>query len=346
MIGLLILVFYAGLFAGGIYLVAFNMGRYQTGQLVPGETAVNTGFSRSLDLRVAAKNTYPSDPVTVVQDLGSTAGISKKTFSFKVKADGLTEYGLMVMPSVAAPPAGFPVVILCHGYASPTDYSTLDSYIADMDFLASHGFAVLKPDFRGQGLSINQGQADSAYYSMAYNTDIMSLLTAVKKTPYLDKTNINVWGHSLGAYIGLRAAVLSRDIKNLILLAGPIASLKTMYLTYIPPSDENNLYALKTRNEAFSKYGNPAENNAFWNAASPTNYLSRIQAHIQIHVGALDQTVPPELSADLDSALTKDKIKHDYYVYPDGNHSLASDRILIWARALQILRPPAATTPA
>jgi dipeptidyl aminopeptidase/acylaminoacyl peptidase len=119
-----------------------------------------------------------------------------------------------------------------------------------------------------------------------------------------------------------------------------------MYLTYIPPSDVNNLIALKTRNEIFSKYGSPAENSTFWSAASPINFANRIKARVQIHVGSLDQVVPPQLSADLDSVLSRDKITHDYYVYPDGDHSLSSDKPLIWLRSLQALQPPSSTPPA
>lgn len=345
-LSVVVIIVYAGLLAGGIYLVVFNWGRHQSGLLVPGETISNPGFSRSLDLKVAAKNTYPSGPISVVRDLGSSGGISKKTFSFKVEADGLTEYGLMLLPTAKAPAAGFPVLVLCHGYESPSEYSTQESEVPDMEFFASHGFAVIKPDYRGQGLSMNQGHADSAYYSMSYNTDVMSLLTAVKKTSYLDKKNINIWGLSLGAYIGLRAAILSPEIKNLILLSGPVDSLKKMYLTYIPPSDTNNLDALKSRNDVFAKYGNPVENNAFWNAASPINFVSKLKAYVQIDVGAMDQVVPPEFSADLNDALTKAKIRHDYYVYPDGNHGLSPQRSLVWSRALQALSAPALTPPA
>lgn len=345
-LSLVVLVVFAGLLAGGIYLVVFNWGRHQSGQLAPGETASNPGFSRSLDLRVAAKNTYPSGPLSVVRDLGSSGGISQKIFSFKVEADGLMEYGLMMLPATKAPASGFPTLVLCHGYESPSLYSTEKSEVSDMEFFANHGFAVVKPDYRGQGLSLNQGHADSAYYSMSYNTDVMSLITAIKKTSYLDKSDINIWGLSLGAYIGLRAAVLSPDIKNVILLSGPVDTLKKMYLTYIPPSDTNNLDALKSRNDVFARYGIPVENNAFWNAASPINFVSRLKGYVQINVGAMDQVVPPEFSADLNNALVKAKIRHDYYIYQDGNHGLSAQRNLIWTRALQAISTPQPTPPA
>lgn len=340
---LVLLVFYAGLFAAAVYLVVFNAGRQAAGQLSPGETVTLPGFSRSLDLRVASKNKYPSDQISIVQDLGVVGQVVEKVFSFKVEADGLNEYGLMALPSSPAPSGGFPIIILSHGYDNPEKYSTIDDLQPDMEFYAQRGFAVLKPDFRGQGLSINQGHADSAYYSMSYNTDIMSLISAVKKTQYLNKNKLNLIGFSMGSYISLRAAVLTPDVKNLILMSGPVDSLQTMYLTYIPPSDVNNLYALKSRNDDFAKYGNPAENSAFWSAASPINFVSRLKGHVQIHVGALDQIVPTQFSADLDSALTKAHVAHDYFVYPDGNHSLEAQRGLIRLRTLQILQPPAPT---
>jgi dipeptidyl aminopeptidase/acylaminoacyl peptidase len=327
------LLFYIILLVGFAVIMLYRIPK-QTGQFILGDTFAGETLSHSLDLRVASKATYPSSPLRVVKDLGVSDGLSTNVVSFNAKADNLTEFGLLMMPASTPPAHGFPTVILCHGYANPSRYSTTSSYIEDMAFYAQHGFAVVKPDYRGQGISLHAGEPDSAYYSMAYNTDVMSLISSLKQTNFVNKDQINLWGHSMGAYIALRAAVLSPDIKNLVLLSAPVDSLSKMYLTYIPPSDENNLTALKTRQELFNKYGIPIENNAFWKNASPANYVSRIKAHVQVHTGLLDQVVPPEFSADLDAAMSKGHIKHDYYVYPDGTHSLIGNRDLIWSRSL------------
>lgn len=319
------------------YLLFIRQPGLQSGQLIPGQEGQS--FNRSLDLRSASKNSYPSDPLTIVRDLGTSGGITTKLVSFKAAADNLTEYGLMTTPAAPAPSDGYPAIVLCHGYENPAQYLTDDTMINDMDFFTSHGFAVIKPDYRGQGNSVNAGMPDSAYYSMSYNTDVMSLLTALKKTSFINKDNLNLFGFSMGAYIALRAAVLSPAIKNLILVSGPVDSLPKMYVSYIPPSDFNNLQALKTRNDVIDKYGIPAEDTAFWKNASPINFVQRIKAHIQIHVGALDQVVPTEFSADLDAALSAKHIKHEYYVYPDGLHSLEPQRQLIWMRSLHLLQP-------
>jgi dipeptidyl aminopeptidase/acylaminoacyl peptidase len=326
------------------YLIWYlnNFPSTEKGTLITAASQSRQDLSHSLDLKTASRLKYPSGDITVVKDLGTSDNVQTKIISFNVPIDGLSEYGLMTLPSGSKPDKGYPAIILCHGYTSPNLYSTTEFYREDMVFYSQHGFAVIKPDYRGQGLSSHQGVADSAYYSMSYNTDVMSLISAVKNTKYVDPGNINLWGHSMGAYIALRASVLSPDIKNTILLAGPVDSLSKMYYTYTPPSDVNNLYALRTRNNVFSKYGIPSENSSFWQNASPINLLMRTKAHIQIHEPSQDQVVPPEFSADLDAALTKDGIKHDFFVYEEGVHSLQAQRPLIWQRSLDALSRSAA----
>jgi uncharacterized protein len=321
----------------GIY-ERLSSGQTQTGQLDENQTSAGENLNRSLDLRLAAKAAYPSSPLSVVKDLGVSGGIKTQTVSFTVPTDGLREYGLMMLPATPKPANGYPAIILCHGYINPQEYLTSEGYLSDMNFYASHGFAVIKPDFRGQGLSLGQGQAEGAYYSMVYNTDVMSLISSLKQTDYIDKTKLNLWGHSMGAYIALRASVISKDIKNAILLSGPVGSFKQTYLSYVPPSDENNPLALRIRNQVFSKYGTPAEDTAFWKNASPDSFLDKTSTNIQIHVGSLDPVVPPELSADLDADLNGLHIAHQYYVYQDGRHGLMLQRSLIWSRSLAVLQ--------
>jgi uncharacterized protein len=317
----------------------------ERGQYNVSDTYIGENIYRSLDLKLAAKATFPSAPLTIKQDLGVNSGIHESVFSFQVKDDSLRECGLMMLPTGQPPQDGYPVIILIHGYINPDRYLTQDGYIGDMEFYASQGFMVLKPDLRGQGDSLGEGVADSAYYSMAYNTDVMSLISAVKLTKHVNKSNINLWGHSMGAYIALRAAILSPDIKSAILLSGPVDSLQEMYLTYIPPSDEDNPYALATRTAVFSKYGTPAENLTFWSDASPIDQLNRVKAFIQIHVGSDDGIVPPRFSADLDAALNQAKIKHQYFVYQGGSHSLVGDRAQIYDRSLELMRATRPNSP-
>jgi len=143
-------------------------------------------YYKSLDLSLARQTIYSNQPIQQVSGLGLMNKVSVYTVRFEVPKDGLSEYGLMTLPSGTQPQGGYPVLILCHGYVNPHSYRTTAQYIQDMEFYSQHGFAVLKPDFRGQGLSYSDGTPDGAFYSMSYNTDVMSLIAAVKHTIYLN----------------------------------------------------------------------------------------------------------------------------------------------------------------
>jgi len=292
----------------------------------------------SLDLRVAATASYTGSPIKITSQLGPDHNVRRTVVNFAVPASGLSEYGLMTTPTMPAPAGGYPVIILLHGFIQPNAYSTKKAYLPDMEFYSQHGFAVIKPDLRGQGLSIHQGKPEGAYYSMAYNTDILSLLASVEKTPGLNSNNISFWGHSMGAYLALRAAVLSPDIKNVILLSGPVAGIKDMYNSYTPRSDVANPVAFSVRKSVLREHGTPLNNPNFWYSASPINFLSNTHAFIQIHVGAKDRVVPPKLSADLNLALNQLNLPHSYFVYPTGKHGLLAQRSQIYARSLQALQ--------
>lgn len=303
-----------------------------------GQNFTDQDSYHSLDLREATKVAYNSPALTVVKKLSTTNNTSRQIVSFKVPEDNLTEYGLMSLPTGPIPPKGYPLIILCHAYYNPAKYKTDKSYISDMDFYAQHGFAVIKPDYRGQGLSRKQGLPEGAYYSMAYNVDVMSLIAAVKVTTYLDKDAINLWGHSMGAYIALRAAMVSPDVKSVILLSGPVGKFDEMFKDYSAPSDRANPVAAKIRGIELLRRGTPLTNPSYWSHVSPLNFLSGSNVNFQIHVGTADKVVPPKFSAEFDQALTKLGMPHGYYVYDKAGHSLAKQRPFIWNRSLSTLR--------
>lgn len=304
----------------------------------PSHPAKAASYYNNLDLSLARQANYTNHPIIDIKNFGTQNKVTRKLVSFDVPKDGLSEYALLTLPTSKPTHGKYPVIILCHGYTSPAFYSTLDGYLSDMEFYSQHGFAVLKPDFRGNGFSVTSGTPDGAYYSMSYNTDVMSLIAAVKKTSYLNAKQISLWGHSMGAYIALRAAVLSPEVKNLVLLSAPAGNAQQLYGGYLAVSDQNNTTALEIRDQELTIHGTPVSNPDFWNSASPINYLSDLKANVQIYVGSRDKIVPPQFSADLNTALAKAKIKHEYFVLKGGTHGLVAQRPQIWVDSLKLLK--------
>jgi uncharacterized protein len=300
--------------------------------LITGRNESSNSY-KSLDLGIASTATFTSKSLEVVKDLGVSRGVKHQIIKFNVEKDGLVEYGLLTLPTSSEPPNGYPVVILIHGYVTPLYYSTEEAYVGDMEYYSSRGYAVIKPDLRGQGLSIGAGSAEGAYYSMAYNTDVMSLIASVKQTKFLNKDKINIWGHSMGGYIALRASVLSPDIKNTIILSAPVGNIQEMFNAYVAISDTNNQTAGAIRASQLAKNGTPVSNPTYWDKTSPLNYLNNSKSYYQIHTGSADQIVPTQFSAELSAALNKANKPHEYFVYQGGDHGLLGLRNTIWSRS-------------
>ncbi len=299
------------------------------------EEKSNTSKAASLDLRVASQATYADSRITEVLDLGVQRELSHKLISYS--SDGFRQYAYVVLPNSAPPSEGFPVMLLLHGFVRPSHYKTRgDAYLGDMEFYARNGYAVIRPDFRGNGNS--EGLAEGAYFSMAYNTDILSLIAGLKAVPSFDSGNIAVWGHSMGGYLALRAAVLSPDIKDIILLAAPVGSIFDLYTRYYPPSDRINPVSKKVRDQVIKKYGTPLTNENFWHSASPIFFLDRMQARVQIYVGGQDRIVPPSFSDDLANALESSGKAYLYRYYDNGDHGLGAERESIHRDSINYLK--------
>lgn len=327
---------------GVIFIIASSILGYwyehrESGPREGNNSASTAAAYKNLDLAIARNAVYRNQAVRVVSDLGAKDKVRRQIINFSVPNDGLSEYGLMTTPVGKPPEGGYPVVILCHGYVRPSHYSTTRDNLADMDFYTQHGFAVIKPDFRGQGMSLHSGTPEGAYYSMGYNTDVMSLIAAVKETSYLNSGQIAIWGHSMGGYIALRAAVLSPDIKRVILLAAPVGTPQDLFKLYTPISDTDNIASRRIKQSQLAAHGTPLSNPAFWNPTSPLNNLDSFTANVQIFVGRNDQIVPMKFSQELNNALSKHHKAHEFYVYASGTHSLVQQRPLIWSASLQQL---------
>lgn len=299
-----------------------------------------SAMASDIDLRLAAQATFKGSGFQPVSDLGQIDGVRHRVVSYQV--GDLTEYAYLTLPVAPQPLAGYPIIIICHGYVKPDRFKTFgNSYLPDMEFYSRHGYVAIRPDFRGNGSS--QGSPEGAYYSMAYNIDLMELIASIKKANYIDPSNINIWGHSMGGYLALRAAVLSPDIRTAIILAGAVGTVNDLYNDYFAPSDRLNPVALELRNKAIHDHGSPVDNPSYWFNTSPLNFLDKTSALIQIHVGAKDAVVPSHFSKDLDEELNKNQKSHEYYVYNDGDHGLVAQRDQIWQRSLALLNKPTFT---
>jgi dipeptidyl aminopeptidase/acylaminoacyl peptidase len=282
--------------------------------------------------------TYPASTLTQVRSDGDQGGYVNTVVSFV--SDGLVEDSLMSVPDAPKPAAGWPVIIINHGYIDPTTYRTDDgSYAQFIAAFARAGYMVLKPDYRGHGQS--QGVAEGGYVSPVYTYDVLNLVSTLRADARVDPTRIGLFGHSMGGQEALRAMVVSPDLKAVVFMAGAVGSFYDIFYNWPhPPRPTDSAQAVQVPLEeaVITRYGTPLDDPAFWNGASAINFVNATNAAVQINQDAGDSMVPATFADHLAAALHAAGKTYEYTTYPGDDHQFISNRAAILANTVAFYR--------
>ncbi|PLX25627.1 hypothetical protein C0580_01935 [Candidatus Parcubacteria bacterium] len=274
---------------------------------------------------------YPGGDFVVEKELLNGSNYKQSVVSYQ--SEGLKIYGLLTVPLGEVPDNGWPAILFIHGYIPPDQYSTTGNYPTYQARLARAGFVTFKPDLRGHGDS--EGEPVSAHYSEKYLIDTLNALAYLKDDENVDADRIGYWGHSNGGQIGLRAIVISDDIKAASLWAGVVGSYEDMFETY---NYKISFLQDATSTELVLENDLPSENPDFWNQIDPYSYLSDIDAVLELQHATGDESVPIELSRSLKEELDKIGKPVDYYEYVGDDHNIAANVSRAFARSIEFFR--------
>lgn len=271
-----------------------------------------------------------------IEELLASNEVYKK-YLISYQSGELKLSGTMNVPNGSAPQGGFPVLILNHGLMHPATYYPGRGSKREQDFFARRGYVTIHPDYRGYGpyqekyacpptLSYTSGGCRHDFYQ-GYTEDVLNLIDALKRlnSELLNAGRIGVWGHSMGGGIAARLAVLSPDIKALVLFATLSADAEDNF--YELPQEELGRLA--------EEYGWGEAARKIYDQISPLNYFDRVEAPIQLHHGAADSDVPIEFSEKMFFELKRHGQKAEYFSYAGEGHEFGEAWNMAAARALQ-----------
>jgi dipeptidyl aminopeptidase/acylaminoacyl peptidase len=228
-----------------------------------------------------------------------------------------------------APKGPQPTVVLVHG--GPYVRGTSWEWNAEAQFLASRGYVVLQPEFRGTtGYGTRLFRAGWKQWGRAMQDDLADAAQWAVQKGWADPARIGIMGGSYGGYATLMALIRNPDIFRAgVDLAGPVDIGMIFSVVESDLSQDARQYEMKTL------LGDPDKDAAMLADASPLAQAARLTRPVLIAHGAQDRRVPVVHAARLKSALAGHNKAVEYVVYSDEGHGLVlrENRIDFYKRA-------------
>jgi dipeptidyl aminopeptidase/acylaminoacyl peptidase len=234
-------------------------------------------------------------------------------------------------PAAPAAPLRRPAVLLVHG--GPWVRGGAWRWDADAQFLASRGYVVIEPEFRGStGYGARLHRAGFRQWGQAMQDDLADALQWAVGQGWVDPGRVCIAGASYGGYAALMGLVrhpaLYRCGVAWVAVSDPRLLFEWSWNSDM--DDEGRLYSLP------QMIGDPVADAAMLAANAPLAQAARIQAPVLLAYGQQDRRVPIIHGDKLRQALRAAGHDPDWVVYPDEGHGwLRPDNRFDFARRME-----------
>jgi dipeptidyl aminopeptidase/acylaminoacyl peptidase len=226
--------------------------------------------------------------------------------------DGARLWGYFTEPTSAGP---HPLVVLPHGGPELRDSYAYDPFV---QFLASRGYAVFQPNFRGsEGSGRTFVEAGHRQWGRRMQDDITDGVQHLIDTNVVARDRICIVGMSYGGYAALAGATLTPDLyRCAISIAGVSDLLEILETERREEGRRSTTYAYWLQ-----LIGDPSANAADLRAASPRLLVDRVQAPILLMHGTSDSIVQLNQSQMMRDAMQRAGKPVEYIEFAREGHS-------------------------
>ncbi len=218
-------------------------------------------------------------------------------------------------PKAAVKPAPRPAVVLVHG--GPWVRGGEWAWHDDAQFLASRGYVVIEPEFRGStGYGDRLFRAGFKQWGQAMQDDVADALQWAVGQGWVDPQRVCIAGASYGGYATLMGLVRHPELYRCgvawVGVTEPQLMFEWSWVSDI--SDESRHYTLP------QLIGDPVTDAAMLNANSPLAQAAQLRKPLLLAYGQLDRRVPIQHGERLRSAMQAAGQEPEWVVYPDEGH--------------------------
>lgn len=281
------------------------------------------------------KTNFEESQITIGKKLKDGEGFESYIFYYTLKDEKSLPRQRRVSGMLNLPKkeGTFPVIVMYRGYVDREKYTIGEGTRHSSEVFAQNGFITLAPDFLGYGESDNPSSDSFEERFQTYTTAI-TLLNSVKnlnngllpisENIKADPEKIGIWGHSNGGQISLSVLEITGRRYPTVLWA-PVSKPFPYSILYF--TDESSDHG-KILRKVLANFEKDYDVEKY----SLTNYLSWINAPLQINQGTDDEEVPLRWSDQLNEELKKADKNVTYYTYSGENHNFNNG---LWPLAIQ-----------
>ncbi len=232
---------------------------------------------------------------------------------FKTR-DGHRLEAYLTLPAGATKQNPPPLVVLPHG--GPWARDTW-GFNGEVQFLASRGYAVLQPNYRGSnGYDWMFPESDAWDFAKMHD-DVTDATKALAASGLVDKDRIAIMGSSFGGYLAISGVVNEPGLYRCAVTNAGVFDWAEQILSKKYDQYDSPVFAYMMR-----KLGDPKKEPAIFEPISPGRHVDKIKVPVFVAGGASDQTVEITQSRDLISALKKYNVPYESYIVTQEGHGM------------------------
>jgi len=272
------------------------------------------GPTHGFEYQLVDMNTAHATPIgNVYEDISESLQTRRITYA---AADGFKIPAYLTLPS-GRPAAKLPLIVFPHGGPAARDTADFDWWAQAM---ASRGYAVLQPQFRGSALGRRFLEAGFGEWGRKMQTDLSDGVRYLDKEGIIDPQRVCIVGGSYGGYAALAGVTLDPGVYRCAVSVAGISDLKR-FLEWVNSRDRAGAHISQRYWDRFM--GIESHKDVNLDAISPIKHIAAVNVPVLLIHGRDDTVVPFEQSDVMLAALKKAGKKVELVTLKKEDHWLS-----------------------
>ncbi|WP_295993485.1 alpha/beta fold hydrolase [Rugamonas sp.] len=253
------------------------------------------------------------------------AQMGTRAFYHYTARDGMSIPVYVTLPPGPAKTA-LPAVVLVHG--GPQTRGASWEWDGEAQFLASRGYVVIQPEFRGgTGFGARHFQAGWKQWGQGMQRDLADAALWAEQKGWADPRRVAIMGASYGGYATLMGLIDDPDIFRCGVEWAGVTDIGLMFNTVDDDASEEDLqYGMRTL------IGDPDKDTSLFQQYSPLANAARLKQPLLMAHGGQDRRVPPVHARKFRAAVSEGNPNVEFLFYDNEGHGWAheEDNLDFW----------------